>query len=76
MDANEVKATCDRIIEMYKYDPEEAHIYEDKFLKRILITLAEQIETLSDVEEFQQTTKECISHINRLFNTSRTKWYA
>lgn len=80
MDAEEIKSTCKYIIKMYKYDPEEAHIYEDQFLCRVLITLNEQIKLLSTdvtvLNNFKQTTGECMNHINKLLKTERTKWYA
>lgn len=81
MDAAEVKATCEEIIALYKFDPEEAHIYEDVLLHRILRTLSAQVQALSpgdesDVKVLQQATQECMTHINTLLNTSRTKWYS
>lgn len=80
MDPLETKATCDNIIAMYKYDPEEAHIYEDKFLKRFLRTLDAQIKLLScdttALADFQSKTSECMKCVNLLLNTERTKWYA
>lgn len=80
MDANEVKDSCERILATYKADPEEGHIYEDKFLQRILRTLGTQIASLSgdatELVEFQQNVRECMGHIDALLKTSRTKWYS
>ena len=80
MDPIEIKDTCERIIALYKYDPEEAHVYEDKFLRRMLRTMHEQLQSLScddtELKKFQNNTNECMSHINTLLNTQRTKWYS
>lgn len=80
MDPREVKATWDEIIALYKNDPEEAHIYEDKFLRRMLRTMHEQLQSLScddtDLKKFQNNANECMSYINTLLNTQRTKWYS
>lgn len=80
MDPAEIKETCERIVALYRIDPEEGHIYEDKFIQRFLQDLAAHIQRLScdatDVQELQFTTKECMSHISAMLKTDRTKWYA
>lgn len=80
MDPVETECTCKKILAMYKYDPDEAHIYEDEFLQKFLTTLAKEIELLPSetdkVLSFKATTQECMQHINKLLRTKRTKWYA
>lgn len=80
MNASEVKDTCDKIIAMYKFDPEEGHIWEDTFLQRFLRTLARQVQTLScdapQVKELQSTLGECMQHIEALLHAERTKWFS
>lgn len=80
MDPVESKNTCESILAMYKYDPEEAHIWEDKFLKRTLKTLVKEIQSLSpdtdEIKSFQKTTEEYMQHITAMLATKRTKWYS
>lgn len=81
MDAKEIKKACNRIVAMYKKDNESAHIEEDEFLQSFIRTLDNQIQALqcdeSELANFKETVKVCITHINTLIaTTEKKKWYA
>lgn len=80
MDPIATKQTCEKILQSYKSDPEFGHEYEDKFLQRFLRTLVSEIQKLPNeseqIKEFQKTTQECMSYIDQMLRTERTKWFA
>jgi hypothetical protein len=80
MDVKETKEKCDKILDLYKNDPEEGHIWEDVFMQKFLKTLVKQVQMLScdadDVKELQKTVGECMNHIDDLLHANKTKWYS